>query len=300
MIYAAIAILGIVIIAALGFWIWKYYYNIPQVEKKFASTFFVKNVKQYQFEDLVEVKKIHNGYTNLSFLIKTKDNQQYQLRFAKNNEIVDRNNEQKIILFLKKQDYLYLDKYGNYIKKWIIGENLDINSINEELISKLINKINKFHEIDVRELDILRHDYNKVLNSTKIAKKYLDKYRECLHVTTNKEWIFSHNDLNPDNILIAPNKDIIFIDFEWSRINHPDWDIINFARETNFSFTSLEKIAQQANISKENFFKMYFICLCFAYNWTFENSFSYAIWKYRLKTKKKLVSAYRFLEKSGF
>lgn len=294
-----IIILLVITFLSLVYWLWRFYYYIPNKEKEFAKKFFVKNLKQYSFEHLKEVKKIHNGYTNLSFYIKTIDNHEYQLRFAKNNHIVDRNNEKKIIMFLNKQDYLYLDQFGNYIKKWIKGRDLNLNDIDDLFWKRIKSKIDYLHSINVKELNLLKNDYKKVLSNKKISKKLLIKYEKYLSILNEQEWVFSHNDLNYNNIIVNENKELIFIDYEWSRINHPYWDIVNFCRESHFSFMELKNVAIKFDIEFDKFMKMYFICLLFAYNWTFENSFSFKIWKYRLGVKKQIFKIFKYLEKLG-
>lgn len=284
----AIIILAITLVSLLGWWIWHYSYKVPNDLKKFALQFFLKNMSNYKLDQLKTIQKIHLGYTNVSFYIEMNDGCQFQLRFAKNNQIVDRKNEERVLELLGKSNYVYLDQYGNYIKKWVKGRNLEKKEITPDFILKLNEKITNFHQIKVQDDFIVKHDYNKVNLAKKVPKKYLSIYNQCLNLLDKKDWVLSHNDLNLDNILINDNE-IIFIDFEWTRINHPYWDIANFCRETEFSHEQLKRIAQQVGIPDEQFFYMYFICLCYAYNWTFENSFSFKIWKYRLKTLKQIV-----------
>lgn len=292
-----IIILLVITFLSLIYWVWRFYYYIPNKEKEFAKKFFTKSLKQYSFEHIKEVKKIHNGYTNLSFYVKTTDNLEFQLRFAKNSQIVDRSNEKKIILFFNKQDYLYLDQYGNYIKKWIKGRDLNSSDVDDLFWKRIKSKIDYLHSVNIKELNILRHDYKKVLANQKISKKLLDKYEQYLPMLDKQEWVFSHNDLNYNNIIVNENKELVFIDYEWSRINHPYWDIVNFCRESHLSFEQLEVVANKFNIEFNDFIKMYFICLVFAYNWTYENSFSFKIWKYRLGVKSQISKTFSHLEK---
>lgn len=294
MIYVAI-ILAVVLVALFVWWVWHYYFKVPNTELNFAKTFFVKNVKDYKFDDIDKIKKIHHGYTNLSFYILMKDGKDYQLRFAQNNDIVDRKNERKVINFLCKDDYLYLDEHGNYIKKWVKGNNIKCEQITNEFIDNLKVKIEQFHHLDIDQLQILKHNYK--LNKTKmLAKKYLVLYEDCLDKLDKKPWVISHNDLNLNNVLVDENNNIAFIDFEWTRINHPYWDIANFCRETDFTYQQLTEIAEKFNIPLKQFFMMYYVSLCYAYNWTFENSFSLKIFKYRCRTFCQVVQTYKHLK----
>lgn len=295
---AAYVILGLTLTGLLAWWVWKYYYYIPQTEIKFAKSFFIKNTKDYKPEDFVIVKKIHLGYTNLSFYIQMSDGKEYQLRFAKNNAIVNRENERKVINLINKQaDYLYYDQYGNYIKKWVKGRSPKINEINNEFLLKLKTKINDFHNIKVPENEILKHNYENVLESKHLNKKYLDLYSDCLKKLNLKKLVLSHNDLNVDNIVIDENNSLLFLDFEWTRMNTPLWDIVNFCRESSYSYEQLANVAKLYEIEVNDFINLYYISLCFALDWTYDNSFSFKIFKYRLKVRKQIASTFRYLKK---
>lgn len=295
---AAYIILGITLIGLLAWWIWKYYYYVPQTELKFAKTFFVKNIKDMKFEDIQTIKKIHYGYTNLSFYVQLKDGKEYQLRFARNNEIVDRKNERKVINLIHEQnDYLYYDQYGNFIKKWISGKTITVKEVNDEYLMKLQTKINEFHNIKVSDDLILKHNYNNVLETKRLSKKYLDLYASSLSKLNLNDLVLSHNDLNVDNIIVNDKNELIFIDFEWTRMNVPNWDIINFCRESSFNIEKIKNVARLYNIPLVDFLGLYYISLCFAYNWTFENSFSFKIFKYRLEVRKQVNKIYRYLLK---
>ncbi|MBR2652581.1 hypothetical protein IKD56_04555 [bacterium] len=83
-----------------------------------VTKYFIEQLKQYQASDIVKFKKIHLGYTNLSFYIQTKDGQEYQFRVPQNNDLVNRENEKTIIDLIDNQkDYLYISESGIFIKK---------------------------------------------------------------------------------------------------------------------------------------------------------------------------------------
>ena len=64
---AAYIILGITLIGLLAWWIWKYYYYVPQTELKFAKTFFVKNIKDMTLLELDAKVKLRLMLKNILF-----------------------------------------------------------------------------------------------------------------------------------------------------------------------------------------------------------------------------------------
>lgn len=79
--------------------------------------FFIKHTN-YSPNQVSRIEPIHNGFTNLSYLIETSDQQKYQVRFALNNELVNRVNEYQVITLLKNDLFIYFDQTtGDCIKK---------------------------------------------------------------------------------------------------------------------------------------------------------------------------------------
>lgn len=69
-------------------------------------------------DNIIKIKKIHQGFTNMSFYVETKNKKAYQLRLGQNNEIVDRNNEFLVLKALNLKSFLYYNKdNGDAIKK---------------------------------------------------------------------------------------------------------------------------------------------------------------------------------------
>ena len=66
--------------------------------------------------------------------------------------------------------------------------------------------------------------YKKILNANKLPKVYT-KLNALIKMskTNNQQNVFSHNDLNPTNILF--NKNICFIDYEYASLNNKFFDI---------------------------------------------------------------------------
>ena len=170
------------------------------------------NLKPYE---IIEIKPIHHGFTNLSFYVKTVNQKEYQVRIGKNNEIVNREIEAIIVEKIFKDDFLYYDKKtGNAIKKWFQGRDLKRCDLDEAVLKTLIKKIETLHETDLSDLKILPHDAYQFLEKDVLEEKHYLTYLNLLDEVKDKTLVFSHNDLNLKNILINEEKDLMFIDFE--------------------------------------------------------------------------------------
>lgn len=291
-------ILGIALVGSLFFWFWFYMYKKPHDQKKVVIKYFTEQLKQYQISDIIKFKKIHQGYTNLSFYIETKDGQAYQFRIPQNNDLVNRENEKKIISMIDHKDYLFFSESGIFIKKWTKGRNLNLNDVkNDDFWLTLRHEIETLHKTK-NSIEILKMDYD---NIDKIKnKKISNLYYEFLKVINEKEWVISHNDLNYDNIIFTEDKKLKLIDYEWARLNHPTWDIVNFCREGKINFEKITKIADIFEISHIEFFKIYYLCLCLAYQWSKKMPLSLKILKYRIDSYLKIKKTFSFLKKIGF
>ena len=294
-------ILGIALSGSLFFWFWFYIYKKPHDQKKVVTKYFIEQLKQYQASDIVKFKKIHLGYTNLSFYIQTKDGREYQFRVPQNNDLVNRENEKTIIDLIDNQkDYLYISQSGIFIKKWTKGRNLNIKDTHSsEFWIKLKKEIDHLHSIKLNDdQKILKMDYSdiKAIRNKKIA----NLYHQFLDVINQKDWVISHNDLNYQNIIMQKNNELKFIDFEWTRLNHPTWDIVNFCRESNLKLKNISKIANIFEIENQEFFKIYYLCICLAYQWAKQMPFSFKILNYRIKALLKIQKTFLYLKKYGF
>lgn len=228
------------------------------------------NCLNYQKKDIKKIKQIHKGYTNISFLFVLKNKERYQVRISKNNNLVDRNNENKIIDFFLKDNFLFFDKNGNAVKKWIEGKNPKFIFNKRKIIDLLINEISNIHSLDFSNLNIVEHDYFIYWNNENILKfkKEYDKYCEILKKYNYLNKVFSHNDINKLNMLYDKKlKKIILIDFEWSRINYPYFDFVNFFVTSKLKLKWLKYICLKANLNYDIAIDFIFIILFFSLLW---------------------------------
>lgn len=264
--------------------------------KKQALDLFLKYTN-FTNDDILDIKQIHCGFTNISFVIKLKNKKKYQVRIGQNNKIVNRDNEIKVLKLIPDIKFLYIDKKGNAIKEWIEGvnPNFDFNTLNK--LKLLILEIKKIQNINIGNINILEHNYYDIL-SKDLYDKYkiwYDKYIEIIDKYKNLKKVFSHNDLNPKNMIYnRKNKKIILIDYEWARINNQYWDIANFFKETNLRVKYLKKICKIFDELDFNILKDFvFISSFYALAWTYQVNQTEKIFKYRKKILIKLKQYYR-------
>lgn len=254
---------------------------------------------KFSINDIKVIKPIHNGYTNSSYYLELNSNEKFQIRLGENNKIVNRSNEANVLKAINEENYIYYnDKNGNAIKKWIEGRTLNKKDLkNNEVLLRIFSEIQKYHNLNINNIEIIKHDYNLHLKNAKMPKKHLLIYKKIVSEFDTIPWGFSHNDLNLDNILLTDNNDVVFIDFEWSRINHPYWDYSNILKETTWSLKQVKNFSKLSNIDFNSLLKMTYVAINFSYQWTFSNSFSFKILYYRLKMFFKMYIFLIYLKK---
>lgn len=265
-------------------------------EFNWAKENFVKYT-DYTNDEIIKIKEIHKGYTNVSFAFYTIDNNKYQVRIAGSNQIVDRNNERNVLTLIEESNYIHYDKHGNVIKKWINGTNPSLFLKTKKIIRLVLKEIDILHNVDISNSKIVKHDSLSFFDLTDWSKNNVDKekYLELLKEFKNIKLVLSHNDINLDNIVYQKNK-LTLIDYEWGRINYYYWDISNFFRETNLSYKWINFITNIApEYKKDILIKFIYFSTCFAFQWTFAMQQTPKILKYRDTLVKKMDKYIKWL-----
>lgn len=212
---------------------------------------FLKDVPMFKDKKIENINLI-GGMTNKNYLI-TIDNKKYVLRNpgAGTKEMINRNNEAKnaqIISDLKLDAKLiYLNKEtGIKISEYI--ENAETlvpetarNNFKQvaEILKKLHNsniifdnvfdsfvEMEKYERLSIKENGKFYEGYEKV-------KKEVFGLKEKLN-NLNIELKSCHNDTVPENFIKSGEK-IYLIDWEYSGMNDPMWDLAAHSLECNFS-----------------------------------------------------------------
>ena len=124
--------------------------------------------------------------------------------------------------------------------------------------------------------------YNKILKSNKNTKliekaNYLFKKIESYE---NGEKVFSHNDLNPTNILFS-RKDIRFIDFEYSSMNSRFCDISRIVESFNLKDEEINVLLTSYGIKTNS------SVLEIIKDWSLMNLYLDLIWAYVMNKVQK-------------
>lgn len=120
--------------------------------------------------------------------------------------------------------------YKNKTKGILIYEYHETSSCKKDnmFFKKLGKRLKDIHELknkkNIHTFNEQINAYKKILNTNKLPKVYT-KLNALIKMskTNNQQNVFSHNDLNPTNILF--NKNICFIDYEYASLNNKFFDI---------------------------------------------------------------------------
>lgn len=262
-----------------------------------AINLFLENSK-YKKENILKIKQIHSGFTNVSFLFKTDDKKKYQVRLGGANDIVNRKNEFNILKAINDINYIFIDKDGNAIKKWINGINPKFFFNKKKLLNLLILEIMKLHKTNIKDFEIINHDYLSFFDKTIFFDQFdKDMYLKLINKYKNLDLVLSHNDINPKNMIYDyKSRKIILIDYEWGRINNKYWDVANFFRETNLNIKWLDyMLSFYTDLDKKIMYEFLYLCTNFAYQWTFGMKETKKILNYRKKIKVKLMKYRKYI-----
>lgn len=259
--------------------------------KQKAIKLFINNTN-FKAHQIKFIKQIHNGYTNISFVVNLINNQKYQIRLANDKGVVNRKNELMFLKNINNKNFIYFDiKTGNAIKEWIDGQNPNDREINtKEFLDSFSQEIKKLHSHKIKQ-PIIKHDNYEFINKVKnkLPQVYINKYLNLVNKYKDMKLVLSHNDLSQDNLLWNKKENKIhFIDFEWARINNQYWDFANFIRESNLSQKSIKYLANINKLNLTTLKDFIYICINYAYQWTFVMPQTKKILSYRKKLLKKL------------
>ena len=236
-----------------------------------AKELFFHNTK-YRQEDIADIKQIHNGYVNISFLFILKNQVKYQIRLSSGVKLVNRKAEYEILKLTKNEDFIYYDKKtGNAIKKWIDGSHPNKKEIlKRKFIKNLVGEIKKLHNIKITSTSIPKIDYglyNK--NIDKLDSNIKSCYLKLLDKYQNLPLVINHSDINSQNLIVDKKFNVHLIDWEWTTLNNDYWDYANFIREEYIPINKIKLFTRynkklDINILQDHIF----ICCTFALLWT--------------------------------
>lgn len=198
--------------------------------EQIASELFIKNIKDSKIKT---INLVSDGFTNASFKVIDKKNNAYLIKVSKTKQEM-MINESKLYSLYDNSILLYSDKNCNLIKKWIDGENFNLNKDKKERIKLLANEIKKIQSLEISIKDFPLFDFSKFAEWQAKKNKYLELYNFVLKRFNNAKLVLSHGDVNNKNVIITKKSKatkVKLIDFEWCCINYEWFDLINYLCE---------------------------------------------------------------------
>lgn len=215
----------------------------------------------YNRSEILEFKPIHEGYTNQNFLIKTNDLKEYIYRIP--IKLHDFNNEFNAYKIYQKNKFIDFDlKTGVYIKRLIKGRHPDLS--NNEDLKKVIEEVQNVHKLS-SNLFIKSQNWFDYIEFNILDSQVLSLFYKLINKLKNDPKAFTHHDLNALNILLVNNdKEVVLIDWEWSRFDSPYFDFATLALNEKVDEKFLIKTAK---IDKKKLEEYKFLVLVFSHMW---------------------------------
>lgn len=221
---------------------------------------------------LVDIDEIEvlGGMTNKNYLV-TINNKQYVLRIAGAgtiniiNRYSEKINAKEVSKIGVDKELIYFNeetgiKISEYIEKAeTLNPETSKKKINLLLTSNLLKRLhtsNVKFENRFNVFDEIKKYENLIRNKDKIYKKYKD-YLENRKYIFNLEKILKkngmiivacHNDTVPENFIKNDKNEMFLIDWEYSGMNDPMWDLAAHSLESNFN-------EKEEKIFLENYFE---------------------------------------------
>ena len=212
---------------------------------------FLKDVPMFKDKKIEDINLI-GGMTNKNYLI-TIDGKKYVLRNpgAGTKEMINRDNEAKNaqiisdlnldaeLIYLNKETGIKISKYIENAKTLVSETARDNFKQTAEILKKLHNSNIVFNNIFDSFKEMEKYEKLSVKENGKFYPKYEEVKRKVFKLKDKLESLninlkACHNDTVPENFIKSNNK-IYLIDWEYSGMNDPMWDLGAHSLECNFS-----------------------------------------------------------------
>ncbi|MFV0562428.1 phosphotransferase [Malaciobacter mytili] len=238
----------------------------------------IENLPFFQNKKIKSFSLLKNqGYNNINYLVKT-SKKNYVLRIFNSKDNLNRELEYKIQkkAFLKNisaKPY-YFEKNNYLIYKYIKGKHK--TKLKKADLKLLIKSIRKLHQISIKKssynlknLANIFENYRLFLKDKKTNKQILKAKKQIKKLKKYTFWeSLCHHDLNPKNIIFQRKK-VIFIDWEYARLDDIFFDLASLCVEfklskkkqiylLNLYFKNLEK----EHLKKLALYKLIYKLLC--------------------------------------
>lgn len=187
---------------------------------------------------------IECGFNNSNFLI----NDSYVIRQVRPNgdPTINPKIESEVYSLISplniSEKIVFFDRNnGTKISKYVHGTRKYTNTPTNEQIIYVAKKLKKLHNSGISvsfnysmfdKLETYKTTVDKKLYlDSKFEKKVIDETRK---IFDKNDLVLCHNDLVKDNLLFKFD-DVVFIDWEYSAMNNPLFDLASFISENNLS-----------------------------------------------------------------
>ncbi len=185
------------------------------------------------------------GLSNKNYLFKTTKGD-FVYRKASQNEFINRHHEYKILKYIQEFDVktLFFDKdSGDKITIFLPSAKILQIPLNDKILSELAFTLASLHVKKTTfnsKFDFINEceKYEKNISIKNLSTDFLTIKKNFLQTFKTHEFITTltlcHNDLVLENILLHGDK-IHIIDWEFSSLNHPSWDLAVLFLEANLT-----------------------------------------------------------------
>lgn len=223
------------------------------MEKEILDLIYSKQLLQGNHLEIRKLELLKGGMTNRNYLCTTTTGQKYVIRIPGRNtgHLIDRQSEWKnhhkiTPLDINTKHIVYAK--DSWIKVSVYVENIfeNVKSKYEiiEIVCKTLRVLhcsgvifdNTFWVVDKINLyeNIIKQNKIDVSSEYRLLRASL---KDCCdeYLYSNIKWAACHNDLVKENILLDSAKRAYLIDWEYSGMNDPLWDIASFILENEFN-----------------------------------------------------------------
>lgn len=222
-------------------------------------------------EDIISVEQL-GGMTNQNYLVKTSHKQYIVKFFGKGTDkLINRQNEKYNLELLKNlhldvENYLFDIESGIKVNEYIdCAETLNSISIKKKLdkVAPILQTIHAsgkelkgdfapFEEI--KKYESLIQGENPYPNYDNVRKSIFGLEKQLANLGVDRK--SCHIDLVPENFIESPEGHLYLIDWEYSSMNDPMWDLAALFLESDFTGEEEEKFlsfyeSQQTPVSRE-------------------------------------------------
>ncbi len=253
-------------------------------EKEKLYNFLLMHYVLFQ-EDIKRVIEIDKGLTNQIYYVELTNGEELKVRFAIENPYINRELEKILENKFNARDIIYWNDNGDYIKKWINGNELELKYMDNNIWEQLIEIIGRIKNTPITSfVDIKKPEYfDPSVKIDPILVDAFDYYVAIIESFSSSDFVLCHNDFACPNIIIDGVNHLNVFDFEWASYNHHYWDIANLIKDTEISYEDLRELRAFRSFRWNLLIEIIFAVHFYSYFWTFKIEPNKKILAYRKK-----------------